>query len=94
MTQQRSRNEAEIQAQVRRAQWLRLTSLLPPDERGFVPRTQEPEDDRPPPANPEPKRQEVEPYPHWPKWSLPTRNWQTDLNPGWENVVRAYEEDR
>jgi tetratricopeptide (TPR) repeat protein len=70
------------------------TGLLPTGFRGFVPRP-DGDDVRPMRIGPEPQRDtddEVEPYPHAPKWSLPAM--PDDSSPWWHNIVRAYEEDR
>jgi hypothetical protein len=97
-------DQADADARLRRSRWLRLTGLLPPEERGFTPRMDG--DERPPQLDPEcdeeqrlerMRRQQadqeyVEPYPMKPKWSLPAT--PDDAPPFWDNVVRAYEEDR
>jgi hypothetical protein len=88
----------------RRVHWIRMTSLPPPDDRAFTPRTEG--DERPGRIDPGYEREKqqlksqamleeqgyVEPYPRKPKWSLPAT--ADDTPPSWHNVVRAMEEDR
>jgi hypothetical protein len=88
----------------RRLLYLLRAGLPPPDDRGFVPRLEG--DERPGRIDrdyerwrrawererAESARAYVRPYPHSPTWSLPAR--PDDAAPSWDDVVRAYEEDR
>jgi len=77
--------------QARIDHWQRMTGLLPPDLRGFVPRR----DGDEVPARGFRGRSscvattEPSPRPKWGVASIPE-----EAGPSWHNVVRAYEEDR
>jgi hypothetical protein len=93
--------------------WLRTTGLLPPEERGFVPRAEispptkeEMEQLKARLAAEEKARKEAEALkpavqkkgeddyqPRHPTWGVASIT-KGDAGPGWDNVVRAYEEDR
>jgi len=86
----------------RLALWLRLTSLPPPEERGFEPKD-EPEEltirqryacQR---ADAWKKSRPVEVDPNkvrgfMPKWAMPDPAWMYNSNPWQENAIRAWED--
>lgn len=90
----------------RRLLWLKREGRMPPDDRNFTPRCDG--DERTAADQWERKSGVIalleseiilalsmrkdDVYPRRPSWSLPAR--PDDASPGWDNVVRAYEEDR
>ena len=71
-----------IVSEARRQHWLKTTGLPPPDMRGFVPRTED---------------VHVSVYEMFSGGvgkGTPTRGWKGDPGPGWDDIIRAYEEDR
>jgi hypothetical protein len=85
---------------------LRLTSLPPPEDRGFVPRDEREPDEE---LTIRQKHRELK-YERWrngrscdlydtdklrgfmPPWSLPDPSWQYNSNPWQENAIKAWEE--
>jgi hypothetical protein len=86
--------------------WLRLTHLLPPEERGYVPQLDG--DELPPRLDPAYERQRatrraerekrekerIEEPPFPPTWAVSDPSFEHNNDPGFDNAIRAYEEDR
>ncbi len=93
---------AELAA--RRAHWLKVTGLPPPDERRFVPRSDEYEGTARSRPHHDPEKclaclyqrqmeqEDLESHKAKPKRSRPAK--RNETSPYWDNIVRAYEEDR
>jgi hypothetical protein len=86
-------------------QWVRLTTLLPPEFRGYVQKVDG--DERLPQLDKEyeeakkkaekimqesTRERVVDPL--VPTWAVSDLSWQFNNNPAWDNVIRCYEEDR